>query len=54
MIDDMMTTRKVALAIKKKRLEDDPTDALPMAEIWCERNQTFLSSSLKLWLGNSL
>ena len=53
MIDDMMTTRKVAIAMKKKRLEDDPTDSLPMAEIWYEEfmklHPDYKSTKKNLW-----
>ena len=36
MIDDMLSTRKTALSLKKKRSEEDPSDSLPMTEIWYE------------------
>ena len=53
MIDDMMSTRKMALIKKKKRLEADPTDALPMAEIWYEEfmklQPDYKSTKKNLW-----
>ena len=53
MIDDMMSTRKVAMAMKKKRLEQDHTDALPMTEIWYEEfmklQPDYKSTKKNLW-----
>jgi hypothetical protein len=53
MIDDMMSTRKVALVKKKRRLEADPADALPLAEIWYEEflklHPDYRSTKKNLW-----
>jgi len=53
MIDDMMATRKIALIKKKKRLEADTTDTVPMAEIWYEEfmklQPDYKSTKKNLW-----
>ncbi len=53
MIDDMMSTRKVAMAKKKKRLEQDHADTLPMTEIWYEEfmklQPEYKSTKKNLW-----
>ena len=53
MIDDMNLTRKIALTKKKKRLEDNPSDSTPMAEIWYQEfmklHPEYKSTKKNLW-----